>query len=296
MASVVCQVTGNPVSFAEGINPTWRHLLPKKKMNLHVHLPVHSQLREYITVIWEVLGKRDVQELILPQGIVEIVFNFSGTVNGVLPHTQTVMQASRCFIQGLNTYVVRATYVGQHHLFGVRLQPHMVHGLLGILPAEVKDTTVDLTLIKPEFNRLWHQLIEVASFEERVQLVEKNFPVLTQSDGYRSQRLTQLFLSESIEPFQTVDTLAGQVYYSPRHLNRIVHNLYGVSAEELVVYKKFMQSVKLIHQEDLSLTQVAYMAGFYDQSHFCRIFKLYTGITPKQYRSIKSEVPFHIIS
>ncbi len=268
----------------------------QKKMNLQIHLPVRSQLREYVTVLWEVLGRRDVEELILPQGIVEIVFNFSGTVNGVLPHAQTVMQAPRCFIQGLNTYVVLARYVGQQHLFGVRLQPHRVQALLGILPAEAKDTTVDLTLIKPEFNRLWHQLIEAASFEERVRLVEKHFPVLTPSDGDRLQRLSQLFLAESIEPFQTVDTLAGQVYYSPRHLNRIVHNLYGVSAEELVAYKKFMHAVKRIHQEDLSLTEVAYLAGFYDQSHFCRIFKRYAGITPNQYRATKSEVPFHIIS
>jgi AraC-like DNA-binding protein len=235
-------------------------------------------------------------ELILPQGIIEIVFNFSGTVNGVLPHTRAVMQAPRCFIQGLNTYVVQATYTGRQHLFGVRLHPHMVHGLLGVLPAEIKDTTVDLTLIKPEFSALWHQLIEAASFEERVQWVEKSFPVLTPPDGGRSQRLSQLFLADDIEPFQTVDTLAGEVYYSPRHLNRIVHNLYGVSAEELVVYKKFMHAVKLIHREDLSLTQVAYLAGFYDQSHFCRIFKHYAGITPRQYRSGKSEVPFHILS
>jgi hypothetical protein len=84
-----------------------------------------------------------VHELILPQGIVEIIFNFSGTANGVMPHARAVMQAPRCFIQGLNTYVIEVMYVGTHHLFGVRHHPHLVHALLGILPAEAKDTTVD---------------------------------------------------------------------------------------------------------------------------------------------------------
>ena len=172
----------------------------------------------------------------------------------------------------------------------------MVHSLLGIMPAEATNSTIDLALIKPAFNTLWHQLVEVASFEERVQLVEKHLPVLPQSDEGRLRRLSNLFLAESVEPFQSVDSLAGQVYYSPRHLNRIVHNLYGVSAEELVVYKKFMHAVKRIHVEDLSLTQVAYLAGFYDQSHFNRIFKRFAGITPKQYRLSKSPHPFHILA
>jgi AraC-like DNA-binding protein len=246
--------------------------------------------------MWEVLGQRDVHELIMPQGIVEIIFNFSGTVHGVLPHSHAPIHAPRCFIQGLNTQVVEVNYEGRQHLFGVRLHPHMVHSLLGIMPAEAKNTTIDLALIKPAFNTLWHQLIEAASFGERVQLVEKHFPVLAQPDCGRAQRLSDLFLADGVEPFQTVDRLAGQVYYSPRHLNRIVHNLYGISAEELVVYKKFMHAVKLIHVEDLSLTEVAYLAGFYDQSHFCRIFKLFAGITPKQYRSRKSEYPFHILA
>ncbi len=265
-------------------------------MQTHLHLPTNARLRGYVTAMWEVLGHRDVHETILPQGIVEIIFNFTGTIHGVLPHTHTVMLAPPCFIQGLNTHVVRATYVGRQHLFGIQLQPHMVHRLLGITPAEAKDKTIDLTLIKPEFKTLWHQLIEAASFAERVQRVEQHFPALTQPDGGRSQKLCSLFLADQVEPFESVDSLAGEVYYSSRHLNRLVHSLYGVSAEELVVYKKFMHAVKLMHAPHLSLTEVAYLAGFYDQSHFCRIFKLYAGITPKQYRASRSEVPFHILA
>ncbi len=265
-------------------------------MEMYRQLPAPPPLREYVTILWEVFDRRDVQEVALPQGTIDIIFNFTDTVNGVYPYKQHVMQAPRCFIQGLNTYIINVTYLGRQHLFGVRLYPHMVHRLLGIMPAEAKDTTIDLTLVNPAFNTLWHQLIEAASFGERVQLAKKHLPVLAQSDSGRSQRLTDLFLADGVEPFQTVDSLAGQVYYSPRHLNRLVHSLYGVSAEELVAYKKFMHAVKLIHVEDLSLTQVGYLAGFYDQSHFCRIFKLFAGITPKQYRLRKSPYPFHILA
>ncbi|MEZ0130207.1 helix-turn-helix domain-containing protein [Flavobacterium sp. LBUM151] len=33
-----------------------------------------------------------------------------------------------------------------------------------------------------------------------------------------------------------------------------------------------------------TLTEIAYMTGFSDQSHFTRIFKLHTGKNPSSYR------------
>lgn len=37
-------------------------------------------------------------------------------------------------------------------------------------------------------------------------------------------------------------------------------------------------------QPEMPLTEVAYDQGFYDQAHFIRIFKSFTGITPSKYK------------
>jgi AraC-like DNA-binding protein len=255
-----------------------------------------SHLQNYVTAIWEVIGERNIHETILPQGVVEIVFNFAESIQGILPYSHVAMLAPRCFIQGINTHILHATYIGQHHLLGIRLHPHRVQDLLGILPTQLNNTYIDLSLIQPKFNQLWHQLVELPSFSKRVQLLENALPILTQTPAERSHRLSQLFLSNEMTSFQTVNELARQVCYSPRQLNRVVHHLFGLSAEELTSYKKYLQAVKLIHQEKCSLTAIALQAGFYDQAHFCRFFKSYSGMTPKQYSNRKSELPFHIIS
>jgi AraC-like DNA-binding protein len=129
-----------------------------------------------------------------------------------------------------------------------------------------------------------------------VQLLEKELPCLSEPVCGRSKMLSHLFLSAQPEHFQTVDELAQQICYWPRQLNRVVHNLFGLSAEELTLYKKFLEAVRLIHYKNRSLTEVFYSAGFYDQAHFCRVFKSYTGMTPNNYRKDKSAVPFHIVS
>lgn len=44
------------------------------------------------------------------------------------------------------------------------------------------------------------------------------------------------------------------------------------------------KAINLIQNSDYSLTEIAYMTGFSDQSHFTRIFKLTTGKNPSSYR------------
>lgn len=265
-------------------------------MNVFSHIPVTSRLHHFVTVVWEIQGSYNVKETILPQGIVEIIFNFAERVDGMMPFSKTTIQAPRCFVQGINTGLIQVEYTGQHHLFGIRLYPCRVQDLLGILPSELTNATIDLTLVSAEFNRLWHQLAELDSFTAKLLLLERDFPQLAEAAYDRPKMLSDLFLADNIDRFQNVDELAKEVCYSPRQLNRVAHSLFGLSAEDLVVYKKFLQSVKLIHSDNRSLTDIAYHSGFYDQSHFCRVFKLHSGMTPSQYKKAKGPQPFHILT
>lgn len=52
---------------------------------------------------------------------------------------------------------------------------------------------------------------------------------------------------------------------------------------------KFITNLRVNHAKNLlkgnkSLTEIALESAFYDQSHFIKCFKEYTGVTPKQYR------------
>jgi AraC-like DNA-binding protein len=246
--------------------------------------------------MWEVCDNPHTHETILPQGIIEMVFNLSDPVKGTLPHSTIAVATPDYFIQGFNTHVVNVNYTGKHHLFGIRLQPFMIKNLLGIQASEIKDTLIDLSLLQPHFKSLWEQLNAVKTFKERVQIVETNFPLLTNTPCDRTAHLCNLFMNDSIESFNSVDTISQAVCYSSRQLNRKAQMLFGLPAEELISYKKFRIATQLMHATTAPLTGIAYEAGFYDQAHFCRIFKNYTGITPKQYQLSKSGLPFHLFS
>lgn len=67
-----------------------------------------------------------------------------------------------------------------------------------------------------------------------------------------------------------------------------------MNTEEMLLYKKYLHAVHLMHRGDLSLTEIAYESYFSDQSHFIKSFKAYTGMTPGAYKRTKSAVPGHI--
>src|SRR5688572_2374521 len=136
-------------------------------MSSHVHIPVNSATSNYIVAIWETSNPGVSQELILPQGIVEIVFNLADPMQGILPNSKALVKAPDYFLQGWNSHMVHVQYSGYQHLFGIRLHHYMVKPLLGILPSESKDRLIDLSLIRPGFSSLWQQLNEAPGFAER---------------------------------------------------------------------------------------------------------------------------------
>lgn len=265
-------------------------------MKAKVHIPFQSAISNYVTAIWETTPPGVSSELILPKGVVELVFNLSDPMQGILPHQQTPDFAPNCFLQGMNTHVVKVEYTGTQHLFGICLRPHMVKALLGIPASECRDCLIDLGLLNKSFDDVWHQLKEANSFTERVAIIEKTFPVLHETDCSRTVYFSGLFTEGSNHRIASIDELSKEICYSSRQLNRKAQHLFGLSTEELLLHKKFRTAVTLLHGNKKSLTSIAYEAGFYDQAHFCRIFKNFTGLTAKQYQQHKSELPFHLFS
>ncbi len=92
----------------------------------------------------------------------------------------------------------------------------------------------------------------------------------------------------------SVTQLASTLCYSSRHLSRKLFEATGMNAEEVLLYKKYLHAVDLMHRGELSLTEIAHQSHFADQSHFIRTFKTYTGLTPGAYKRNRSEVKGHL--
>jgi AraC-like DNA-binding protein len=82
--------------------------------------------------------------------------------------------------------------------------------------------------------------------------------------------------------FKKISTdLAINPSYLSREFSKYFENL---SFGEYIRKIRIEKAISLIQTSQYSLTEIAYLTGFSDQSHFTRIFKKHTGKNPSAYR------------
>ncbi|MEO8066230.1 MAG: helix-turn-helix transcriptional regulator [Flavobacteriales bacterium] len=231
-------------------------------------------------------------EVIVPKGLVEVIFDLS-PINGVRAQfLNTTFDLPRVFLTGYNTRSIRVHVPRLHNSFGVVLHPSATKRFFGVPARECVDHCLDLTLVDPGSVALWHEVAMGPTFEVRQAAV---FRWIQQryTTWEARERAMDGFLSDPRGARLSVTQLADHLCWSTRQLGRRMHELTGMNTEQLLLYKKHLHALDLIHHSARSLTEIAYSSGFADQAHFTRSFKSLAGVTPKMYRAHKGAVVGH---
>lgn len=84
----------------------------------------------------------------------------------------------------------------------------------------------------------------------------------------------------------TLRELSDELDLHSAHLSRDFSKYFSCNFGEYIRKIRVEKSVAMLRKKKLSLTDIALMCGFADQSHFIRCFKEFNGITPKKFRQI----------
>ncbi|MBF7681952.1 helix-turn-helix transcriptional regulator [Acinetobacter sp. B5B] len=71
--------------------------------------------------------------------------------------------------------------------------------------------------------------------------------------------------------------------YSERHLQKTVKLVTGLTLIEVKKLIRFEQTLKAMFSKDVIDVNQAYLYGYYDQSHFIKDFKVFTGMPPMSF-------------
>ena len=84
-----------------------------------------------------------------------------------------------------------------------------------------------------------------------------------------------------------IDELSRHLGYSQRYMSKMIKAGFGMSPKTLCKYMKFQKSLEYLgYRSDMDITEVSNALGYYDQSHFVKYFKEFTGVTPRNYVSM----------
>ncbi len=160
--------------------------------------------------------------------------------------------------------------------------PGMAHGFFKAPMQTFTDSTI---LFSEAWSDIATEIEDVLANENnnevRVALIQQY--LLKRSAASRSDKLITHCLqtiANSPEPV-SVKWLTTEMGISQRQLARRFQQAVGLSPMEYISVNRFINSLKHLKKYPAeSLTSVAYESGYYDQSHFIRDYKSYTGHTP----------------
>lgn len=82
----------------------------------------------------------------------------------------------------------------------------------------------------------------------------------------------------------SLDDVADHIYLSPSYLCKIFKEEMKMNFSTYLNNVRIEKGKILLLSEQLSITEIAILVGFCDQSYFNKVFKKVTGLTPKKYR------------
>jgi AraC-like DNA-binding protein len=99
-----------------------------------------------------------------------------------------------------------------------------------------------------------------------------------------AQELKEI-IQDHIDTNLSLKEISKGLEINPSYLSREFSKYFeDLSFGEYIRKQRIEKAVELMKSSSYSLTEIAYLTGFSDQSHFTRIFKKYTGQNPSIYR------------
>ncbi len=121
----------------------------------------------------------------------------------------------------------------------------------------------------------------VAESSRRVARVERRPPMWLEQ--------AREMLHATFQERMTLTGIAETVGVHPVHLARAFRECYGCTLGDYVRQLRLDFACEQVRATDFPFSELALAAGFYDQSHFCKLFKRHTGLTPVEYRNLNRE-------
>jgi AraC-like DNA-binding protein len=201
--------------------------------------------------------------------------------------TGLVRASATAQLQGPTTGPVRFTAAGNLHLFGVGLLPHGWAAFIGEPADRLADDLADLeAFLGPSVDDFATDILAAPDDSARGAAADRFF-LAHLANAHAAPRwftrLTDNWLTGAVSP--DVDALVKASGMSARSVERMAKRIYGASPKLMARKYRALGAAVRIGTGEATGWHDFCDTGFYDQAHFIREFKQFTGLTPKRFQN-----------
>jgi len=190
--------------------------------------------------------------------------------------------------------------VGKGQSFGIWFYPHTFTYFSDIKMFELNDRVLSWDLIFP---RSVAEFVGNCIYEKQFDRLVKGIDdfLLTRISAHHEKstdRLTEQAVQYLYQnkTSSALDQLASRLQVSQRYIQKVFLTKIGVSQKQFIRILRFQDILQKLSQREIaSLTTLAHENNFYDQSHFIREFKTFTGLRPSEFEAKNLPINRHFI-
>lgn len=225
------------------------------------------------------------KQTIVPDGCMEMIFHYGDLFKQYVEDESNIIQP-RCFVIGQLTKPLEIEPTGETGIFSVRFYPDGFLPFATIPIKEMENKAVSLEkLFGTDGLEIEQLILNTNVTSERIKHIE----AFLLSRLITVERIDKIIKS-TVETILTangqlsIDELSKQISINRRQLERKFSSAIGLSPKQLSKTIRLQTTLKmLIHKKFTSLTALAYEGEYYDQAHFIKDFREFTGLTPKEF-------------
>ncbi len=249
--------------------------------------PVSESLDDFIECFWTLKGSDSIgkEQVIVPDGKMEMIFHFGDHYKQHLPDGRSLIQP-KCFVIGQLTEPLKIEPTGKTDILSARFHPHGFTPFTTLPLKEFENSAISLDKVFGKSGmELEKQILKISNTETCIGIIESFL-----LDKLKSRCNTEDLINSTIELIlevkgkYSVEELSKITQVNRRQIERKFRNEVGLSPKYLSRIIRLQSTLKeLLTNNHDSLTSLAYDEGYYDQAHFIKDFKAFTGQTPKQF-------------
>ncbi len=251
-------------------------------------------LKPYVKCFYVCEYEHDVvvQDRAFATGCVELMFNLR---DGIFEagHENELSRTPRVELWGQIIKPLTFRSLGKATMLGVRFYPHTASLFLNAPVNLFNDTVGDLIDVVGAEARILHdQLRDSRSLNEQLRMLETfltNRLYLSEKKQTRFRIVNDVIADVKRDDFfDNIEDVAFKYGVSTRYLQKLFLEFTGITPKLYHKISRFQKSLVLTGKGEESLTSIAYLSGYFDQSHFVRDFKFFTGVAPSTFSANNS--------
>jgi AraC-like DNA-binding protein len=228
----------------------------------------------------------DVMERVIPTENVQLMFHYK-TPFVVIHPNEAIVKQPRSIISGLSDSFSDVSTNGETGVVFISFYPTGACHFFNFPLSEIENQSVNLSdIYSTEIAQMEEMLFLKKTIIERIIVIEEflvnQFSPIPSYDSLLIQKGVDLI--KHCKGQTTATSLSYHLSMTTKSLERKFSQYLGKTTKQvikLIRFQEILQDFSL--NKNLNLTEYAYRNGYYDQSHFIRDFKTYSGYTPKEF-------------